>query len=154
MSAGESRFYAIQVTGGMEERVALIIVERAKSMGFKVRSVLVPVDSKGFLVVEVENPGVLFHVTRGIRHVKRKRPILVKEEEVVRLARPIVEVPKLSKGQLIEVIGGPFKGMKGKVIEVHEARGEVDVALLEADYRMIVTIPLDLVKLVEEKTAG
>jgi hypothetical protein len=39
--------------------------------------------------------------------------------------------------------------MKGRVVEIHEARKDVDVSLL--DFRMVVTIPLELVKPVEQK---
>jgi transcriptional antiterminator NusG len=68
---------------------------------------------------------------------------------VLRLAKPVVEAPKVSRGQLVEIVGGPFKGMKGRVVEIHEARKDVDVSLL--DFRMVVTIPLELIKPVEQK---
>jgi transcriptional antiterminator NusG len=145
----KSRFYAIHVVKGMEGRVALLLEERSKSMGLDVRSIVVPVDANGYLIVEVGNSGVLYHLTRGVRYVKRKRPVAVREEDALRLAKPVVEAPKVARGQLVEIIGGPFKGMKGRVVEVYEARRDVDVSLL--DFRMVVTIPLDLVKPIEQK---
>jgi transcriptional antiterminator NusG len=145
----KSRFYAIHVVKGMEGRVALLLEERSKNMGLDVRSIVVPVDANGYLIVEVGSSGVLYHLTRGVRYVKRKRPVAVREEDVLRLAKPIVEAPKVARGQLVEIIGGPFKGMKGRVVEVYEARKDVDVSLL--DFRMVVTIPLELVKPIEQK---
>ncbi|MFZ8794453.1 MAG: KOW motif-containing protein [Acidilobaceae archaeon] len=145
----KSRFYAIHVVKGMEGRVALLLEERSKSMGLDVRSIVVPVDANGYLIVEVGNSGVLYHLTRGVRYVKRKRPVAVREEDALRLAKPVVEAPKVARGQLVEIIGGPFKGMKGRVVEVYEARRDVDVSLL--DFRMVVTIPLELVKPIEQK---
>jgi transcriptional antiterminator NusG len=143
----KSRFYAIHVVKGMEGRVALLLEERSKSMGLDVRSIVVPVDANGYLIVEVGNSGVLYHLTRGVRYVKRKRPVAVREEDALRLAKPVVEAPKVARGQLVEIIGGPFKGMKGRVVEVYEARRDVDVSLL--DFRMVVTIPLEFVKPIE-----
>jgi transcriptional antiterminator NusG len=145
----KSRFYAIHVVKGMEGRVALLLEERSKSMGLDVRSIVVPVDANGYLIVEVGNSGVLYHLTRGVRYVKRKRPVAVREEDALRLAKPVVEAPKVARGQLVEIIGGPFKGMKGRVVEVYEARRDVDVSLL--DFRMVVTIPFELVKPIEQK---
>ncbi len=145
----KSRFYAIHVVKGMEGRVALLLEERSRNMGLDVRSIVVPVEANGYVIVEVGSSGVLYHLTRGIRYVKRKRPVAVKEEDALRLAKPIVEAPKVSRGQLVEIIGGPFKGMKGRVMEIHEARKDVDVSLL--DFRMVVTIPLELVKPIEQK---
>jgi len=51
---------------------------------------------------------------------------------------------------IVEITGGPFRGMKGRVIEVYEGRGEVDVVLLESDFQMAVTVPIEHVKPVEE----
>lgn len=149
MSEVKTRFYAIHVVGGMEGRVALILEERAKSMGLDVRSIVIPVDAKGYVIVEVGDPGAIYYLVRGIRHVKRRRPVVVKDEDVLRLAKPVVEIPKLSRGQLVEITGGPFKGMRGRVVEIHEARKDVDVSLI--DFRMVVTIPLELVKPLEQQ---
>jgi len=145
-----SKFYAVAVTGGMEEKVALLLAERARNAGYDVRSILVSPNIKGYVILEIGDPNDLYLVIRGVRHVKRRRPVLMKEEEVVKLAKPVVEVAKLERGQIVEVIYGPFKGMKGKVVEIYEGRGEVDLALLESELRMVITLPLDQVKPVEE----
>ncbi|MCE4613873.1 MAG: transcription elongation factor Spt5 [Desulfurococcales archaeon] len=147
----KSRFYAVAVTGGMEEKVAVLLAERAKNAGYDVRSVLVSPSVKGYVILEIGDPDDLYHVIRGVRHVKRRRPVLMKEEEVVKLAKPLVEVAKLERGQIVEVIYGPFKGMKGRVVEIYEGRGEVDLALLESELRMVITLPLDQVKPIEEE---
>jgi transcriptional antiterminator NusG len=149
VAEARSRFYAIHVVKGMEGRVALLLEERTRNAGLDVRSIVVPVEANGYIIVEVGNPGVLYHLVKGIRYVKRKRPVAIREEDVLRIAKPVVEAPKVSRGQLVEIVGGPFKGMKGRVVEIHEARKDVDVSLL--DFRMVVTIPLELVKPVEQK---
>lgn len=146
-----SRFYAIYVTGGTEERVALVLRQRALALGLDIRSIIVPLELRGTLIVEVGNPGDLFDLIRGLRDVKRRRPVLIKKEEAVRLAAPVVEVPMVSKDQIVEIVSGPFRGMKGKVVEVYETRGEVDLVLLESDFRMIITVPLEQVRPVSEE---
>jgi len=149
VTEAKSRFYAVHVVKGMEGKVALLLEERSRSMGLDVRSIVVPVEANGYLVVEVGSPGILYYLTRGVRYVKSRRPVAIKEEDALRLAKPVVEAPKVSRGQLVEIIGGPFKGMKGRVMEIHEARRDVDVSLL--DFRMVVTIPLELIKPIEQK---
>ncbi|NOZ30701.1 MAG: transcription elongation factor Spt5 [Crenarchaeota archaeon] len=149
--AQPSRFYAIYVTGGTEERVALILRQRTLAMGLDVRSIIVPLELRGTLIIEVGNPGDLFDLIRGLRDVKRRRPVLIKKEEAVRLAAPVVEVPLVSKDQIVEIVSGPFRGMKGKVVEVYETRGEVDLVLLESDFRMIITVPLEQIRPVSEE---
>ena len=146
-----SRFYAIYVTSTMEEKVALIIASRVEYMDLDVRSIIVPADLKGYIILEVGNVAHLYEAIRGIRHVKRRRPLLMKREEVLRLARPMVEIPKLEPGMIVEIIGGPFKGMRGRIVSVSETKGEADLVLLETDIDMVVTVPLEQVR-PEEKS--
>ncbi len=145
-----SRFYAVYVTGGTEERVALMMKQRVEALGLDVRSIIVPPELKGVVVVEVGDPGDLYDLIRGLRDVKRRRPVLIKKEEAVKLAAPVVEIPVIERGQVVEIVSGPFRGMRGRVVEVYEARGEVDLVLLESDFRMIVTVPLEQVRPAEE----
>ena len=145
-----STFYALAVTGGTEERVALLLAERARRLGLDLRSVLVSPKIKRYIIVEVGDPNDFFLLIRGVKNLKRRRPIKMKVEEALSLAKPEKELPKLERGQLVEVTAGPFKGMRGRIVEVYEARGEVDLTLLESDFRMVVTIPIDQVKPVEE----
>jgi len=146
-----TRFYALTVTGGTEERVALVLYERARRLGLDIRSIIVPPNLKGYVIVEIGNEADLYYLIRGVRHIKRRRPILMKHEEVEILVKPKAEIPELKKGQVVEITGGPFKGMKGRVIEVYPTRGEVDLTLLESNFQMVVTIPLDQVRPVSEE---
>ena len=141
-----SRFYAIYVTGTMEEKIALIIASRAQYLDLDIRSIVVPVDLKGYIVLEVGNPAHLYDAIRGVRHIKRRRPLHMKKEDVVKLAAPVVEIPEISPGQVVQRIAGPFRGMRGRVVSVSESRGEVDLVLLESDIDMIVTVPIEQVK--------
>ncbi len=148
---GRTRFYALTVTGGTEERVALVLYERAKRLGLDVRSIIVPPKLKGYVIVEIGNEADLYYLIRGVRHIKRRRPILMKVEEIEMLVRPKAEIPALKKGDVVEITGGPFKGMKGKVLEVYSTRGEVDLTLLESNFQMVVTVPLDQVRLLSKE---
>ena len=145
-----SRFYAVYVIGTMEEKVALIIATRIQYMGLDIRSLVVPVDLKGYIILEVGNPAHLYEAIKGIRHVKRRRPLLMKKEDVVKLAAPAIEIPEIEPGQIVQITGGPFRGMRGRVVSVSEGRGEVNLVLLESDIDMVVTVPIEQVKPEEE----
>lgn len=148
--ARPSRFFAVPVTGGSEIKVALVFANRANIMGLDIRSIVVPVDLKGFVIVEAGKVADVYDLMWNVRNVKGKRPRMLKPEEAIRLAKPSVELPKLEKGQIVEIIAGPFRGMRGRVVEVYESRGEVDLVLLESEFQMVVTLPLDQVKPAEE----
>lgn len=134
----------------MEERVALILAERVKALGLDVRSIGVPADLKGYVIVEVGDPAALQALLRGVRYVKARKPIALKAEEAVSFLIPKVKVVEFEKGQVVEITGGPWKGMKGRIVEIYKTRSEAEVVLLETGFRLVVTIPLDLLKAAEE----
>ena len=145
-----SRFYAVYVTSTMEERIALVIASRVQYMDLDIRSIVVPVDIKGYILLEVGNPAHLYEAIKGLRHVKRKKPLLMKREEAIKLAQPVVEVPELEPGMVVQIIGGPFRGMRGRVVSVNESKGEVNLVLLESDIDLVLTLPLEYVRPAEE----
>ncbi len=149
-----TRFFALTVVGGTEERVALILAERARAAGLSVKSIIVPPGLKGYVIVEVKKVADLYHLIRGIRHIKRRRPLPVKPEEIVAIVKPKVEIPELKPGDIVEIVAGPFKGLTGRVVEVNKSKRQVEVSLLELEFKNVVTIPLEHVRPVREEGAS
>ena len=146
-----SKIYAISVVGGYEEKVAMIFAERAHTLNLNIKSIVYSEDLKGTVIVELGDPKDLYYLIRGVKNVKRRKPIQINVQDVARLLRPPISIPTLEKGQLIEVIGGPFKGMKGRVVEIYPSRSEADITLLEGDSKILVTIPLEYMKVSEDE---
>jgi len=101
--------------------------------------------------VEVGDVTDLYYLIRGVRYIRGRRPIPVTIDDVIKLVKPAVTEVTVERGQLIQVIGGPFKGMKGRVIEVR--KNDVDITLLEGDSKIVVTVPIDQVKPISESEA-
>jgi len=57
---------------------------------------------------------------------------------------------KIDDGDIMEIIGGPFKGEKGRVIRVNKIKDEVTAELLEASIPIPVTIATEFVKIVKK----
>jgi transcriptional antiterminator NusG len=150
-SQNQYKVYAISVIGGYEEKIAMVFAERAQALKLNVKSIIYSEELKGTVIVEVSDPKDLFYLIRGVKNVKRRRPITINIQEVVKLLKPPISLPTLEKGQLIEIIGGPFKGMKGRVVEIYSTRNEADITLLEGDSKIVVTIPIEYIKGAEEK---
>jgi len=50
----------------------------------------------------------------------------------------------------VEVVSGPFKGMKAKITRVDKTKEEVTLELLEATFTLPITVHADYVRLVEK----
>ena len=59
-------------------------------------------------------------------------------------------VTELSIDDTVEIIGGPFKGMKAKITRVDYEKHEATVILLDAPYQLPVTVDANYLKLVQK----
>jgi ribosomal protein L24 len=58
---------------------------------------------------------------------------------------------KIDKGDIVEIIGGPFKGEKGRIERIDKVKDEVTIELLEASIPIPVTISTEFVKIVKKE---
>jgi len=64
------------------------------------------------------------------------------------VVRPIIE--ELDMNDIVEVTGGPFKGMKAKITSIDRTKEEVTIELLEATFTLPITVHADYVKVIEK----
>lgn len=142
-----SLVFAVRTTAGQEKNVADILAARAKSKSLDVRAILAPETLKGYIFVEVQTPHLVEDAVAGIKHIKSRVPGLVSFEEIERYiaSKPVIE--ELEVGASVEIIGGPFKGMKAKITRVDRSKEEVTLELLEATFTLPITVHADYVKL-------
>ena len=81
----DSRFYAVRVTAGQEGNVAKVASLRIQAEKIPVKSILIPPNMKGIIIVESENTSIVNQVFSGMRHVKKVVFGTISLEEVKRL---------------------------------------------------------------------
>lgn len=140
--------YVVKVTANQERVVAEMLYREAIARrkeyleeGKEVYSVLYTTSLKGYILVEADSPGTVEDLARGVsktRGLLRKRKddlssagtIPIEELEKTLMPAPIVK--EINKGDLIELIAGPFKGEKARVAKINQDKNEVTVELIEA----------------------
>ncbi len=142
--------FAVRTTAGQEKNVANLIEAKAKMNDLQIQSVLVPELLKGYIFIEADGPHSVEKGITGVRHVRSRVPGVVTFPEVERyiVIKPVIE--ELDEEDLVEVIGGPFKGMRAKITRVDKAKEDVTLELLEATFTLPITVHADYVKLVEK----
>jgi transcriptional antiterminator NusG len=141
--------FAVRTTAGQEKNVADMIAKRVKTTKLPIRSLLVPEMMKGYVFVEADGPHFVEQAISGIKHVRSRVPGLVTFAEVERyiVVRPVIE--ELGISDVVEVVGGPFKGMRAKITQIDKGKEEVTLELLEATFTLPITVHADYVRLVE-----
>jgi len=142
--------FAVRTTVGQERNVSKLIAGRAEANKIPIKAILVPDSLKGYIFIEAEGPHIVEQAISGIKHVRSRVPGLVSLEEIEKyiVVKPVIE--ELDIGDLVEVIGGPFKGMRAKITNIDRAKEEVTIELLEASFTLPVTVHADYLKLIKK----
>ena len=146
----DSKFFAIRITGGQENVVANILQNKINSKRISLRSILILENFKGYVIVEAPDSNIAYDALYGVRHVRGQirgdLPFCDIEKYLVK--KPVVT--ELSIDDTVEVIAGPFKSMKAKIIRVDYEKQEATVVLLDSPYQIPVTVDANYLK----KTSG
>ncbi len=145
-----TKIFAVRTTTGQERNVAKLVAAKIEMKGIPVKAILVPETLKGYVFFEAVGPHFVEEAIAGIKHVRSRVPGLVDFPEVERyiVRKPIIE--ELGEEDIVEITGGPFKGMRAKITRIDKAKEEVTLELLEATFTLPITVHSDYVKLVEK----
>jgi len=142
--------FAVRTTAGQEKNVADLIATRVETTKLPIKAILVPEMLKGYVFIEADGPHLVDEAIAGIKHVRSRVPGIVNFSEVERyiVVRPVIE--ELEVEDVVEVVGGPFKGMKAKITRIDKTKEEITLELLEATFTLPITVHADYVRLVEK----
>ena len=144
--------YTLRTTSGREDIVIDILTSKIRGEGLDVKSLFHPAELKGYIFIE-GSLGNVHKAIQGMMHIRGLIERPVKLEEIQHFLESKKVRLNISIGDTIEIIGGPFKGEKGKIQRIDKVKDEVTVELLEASIPIPVTISVELVKLIKREKA-
>ncbi|MEE8401947.1 MAG: transcription elongation factor Spt5 [Candidatus Hydrothermarchaeaceae archaeon] len=147
------RIYATRTTIGQERNVADTITARTEKEHFGVEAILVPHDIRGYIMVEAENKTEVEKSIQGISHARGIIEGEIALPEIERFFEPKPTVTKVNSGDIVELISGPFKGEKARVIRVDVKKEEITVELFEATVPIPVTVRGDSIKVLQKEVS-
>ncbi len=136
-------FFLVRVARGFENKVAKDVTNNAVIDNIPLKAVLATPQLSGFIIVECERKFDLIESLRGVSRARGILPGKVSLEDAVKY----VDIPEkaFKVDELLEVIAGPFKGCKVKVIE-DDGGDKVKVIMLEWDHTGTIKLSKDQVR--------
>jgi transcriptional antiterminator NusG len=142
--------YTIKTVVGRENIVASSIASEARRKNLDISSIVHPEEIRGYIFVE----GNLKDIEKVLQLVPHIRGIIKKNVDIAQIKRFLqprkVEVD-INVKDIVEVIGGPFKGERGKVTRYDKAKREVTIELLDVAIPIPITVSVEFVKLQERR---
>ena len=148
VAEGNSHLFAVRTTGGQEKIVMRLLEARIKMEKINIQSVLLLSDLKGYVVVEAQDVSAMFDAIQGIRHIRGQLRGELTYNEIDKYLIKKSTVSELAVENTVEIIAGPFKGMKATITRLEKEKEEATVILLDATYQLPVTVDANYLKLV------
>lgn len=140
--------YTVKTVVGRENIVVDSIAAKAKTNDLNIQTLVHPEEIKGYIFVEGERRDVE-KALQMVPHVRGliKKPIELKQ--IQRFLQPRKVEIELGDKDTVEVIGGPFKGERGKVVRYDKVKREVTIELLDVTVPIPVTVSVEFIKLLK-----
>jgi len=135
-----SHLFAIRTTGGQEKIVLNILQTRSKMGKINIQAVLLVGDLKGYVVIEAVDPSAAYHAIEGVRHIRGQLRGELEFKDIEGYLLKKSTVAELEVDKIVEITGGPFKGMKATLTRIDVDKEEATVILLDAAYELPVTV--------------
>ena len=143
----KSHLFAIRTTGGQEKVVMRLLEAKANANQINIQSVFWVSDLKGYVVIEAINPSDAYMAVEGVRHIRGQLRGELAFEDIEGYLVKKSTVLTLAVDNIIEITGGPFKGMKATITRIDTDKEEATVVLLDASYQLPVTVDANYLKL-------
>ncbi len=144
--------FALRTTANKEDQVMDFITSNAKRKGLDVYSVIRPHGMRGYIFIEASSIG---EAERAAFNVPYARGVLKKpidyEKEIKSMVEDVKQEINIRKNDIAEIISGPFKREKCKIVRVDKPKEEVVVELLEAAVPIPITLKMDAIKVIRRE---
>ena|SRR3990172_8763738 len=141
--------YTVKTVVGRENIVLDSIASKVKTEKLQITALLHPEEIRGYVFVE----GEVKEVEKALQMVPHIRGLIKKPvdmSQIQRFLQPKTVEIELAVGDVVEIIGGPFKGERGKVTRYDKVKREVTMELIEVTVPIPITVSVEFIKLIEK----
>jgi len=138
----------VKTVVGRENIAIDAIATKAQADKLLINIVLRPEEIKGYIFID----GDLTDIEKVVQMVPHVRGIIKKPmdvKEIQRFLQPKKVEIELEVKDVVEVIGGPFKGERGRVTRYDKVKREVTLELLDVAVPIPITVNVEFIKLTE-----
>ena len=143
--------FVIKVTTNKEDRALEMISDKVHIKSLNVYSLTRPHGLRGYIFLEAIDRETAEDAAFNLPYVKGIIGKTLEYDEIKNMLTPNMEEVDINKGDIVEIIGEPFKKEKAKVTRVDKQKGEVVVSLLNAVVPIPVTVKIDNVRVIRKE---
>ncbi len=146
-----AEIFSVRTTANREEQVVDFLSANAKKKGIEVFAVIRPHGMRSYIFIETLNRLEAEAAVFEVPYARGVLPEAVPYPEIEHMVETIKKDIRIQKGDIAEIISGPFKREKCKITKVDKDKEEVVVELLEAAVPIPITLKTDALKVIRRE---
>jgi transcriptional antiterminator NusG len=143
--------FALRTTSNREDQVFDFVTSNVEKKGIGVFSLVRPHGLRGYIFMEVESREMAEEAYHKVPYARGILQKPVTYPEIEHMLEQVKVQMNIQKGDIVEIISGPFKNEQARVNRVDQTKEEVVVELLEAAIPIPITVKLDSVKVIRRE---
>ena len=146
-----TKIFSIKTQVGKEQNSADLLNSRSKRSDLDVTSILVTPELRGYIFVEGYDKERLKDMIKTISYARTVLDGDIPISQIEHFLVPTSAVAKISEGDVVEMVAGPFRGETAKVTHIDDAKEEITVELFESVVPIPITVRGEQVRVVKRK---
>ncbi len=147
----KSDIYALRTTANREDQVMDFVTSNAQKKKLEVYAVVRPHGMRGYIFLEAGSRSDAEQAAYNVPYARGILPKTVDYHEIEHMLEQVKKEVNIQKNDIAEIISGPFKREKAKIVRVDKAKEEVVVELLGAAVPIPITVKMDAVKVIRRE---
>lgn len=147
----KSKIFSIKTQVGKEQNTADLINSRAKKQKLDIPSILVTPELRGYLFLEGSERERIKDMIKTVSYARNMLDGDIPIDQIEHFLVPTSSVAKISEGDVVEMVSGPFRGETAKVTHIDDTKEEITVELFESVVPIPITVRGEQVRVVKRK---
>ncbi len=147
----QSNIFSIKTQVGKEQNTADLINSRADKSKLDIPSILVTPELRGYIFVEGFDEERLKNTIKTISYARNVLEGDIPIDQIEHFLTPASAVAKITEGDTVEMVAGPFRGEKAKITHIDYAKEEITVELLDSMVPIPITVRGEQVRVIKRK---
>ena len=146
-----TKIFTIKTQVGKEQNCADLLNSRAEKSKNEYPAILATPELRGYIFIEGYERERLKEVIKTISYARTVLEGDIPIDQIEHFLIPTSTVAKITEGDVVEMIAGPFRGENAKVTHIDDAKEEITVELFESVVPIPITVRGEQVRVIKRK---
>ena len=147
----KTKIISVKTQVGKEQNTADLINSRADKSKIQIPSILVTPELRGYLFLESYDKERIKDMIKTVSYARNMLEGDIPIEQIEHFLVPASAVAKISEGDVVEMVSGPFRGETAKVTHIDDTKEEITVELFESVVPIPITVRGEQVRVIKRK---